>query len=144
MLTVRTLLGFDALGDTYMSVADADEFHADRGNTEWGAANTNTKEEKLRQATDYLDFTYSWRTFDAVPAAVQKATAILAAEALTTPLVARQDARLIKRERVRVEGAIEEETEYADGVQRSFPHIDAMMRGVAFTGGFSTVTLVRA
>lgn len=44
--------------ESYAAVADADTYHANRGNTDWAAAGTPAKEQALRKATDYMLQTY--------------------------------------------------------------------------------------
>ena len=46
--------------DTYISVADADSYWANRNNTVWAAAVTAAKEAALREATQYLDGKYTF------------------------------------------------------------------------------------
>ena len=38
--------------ESYISVADADTYHSNRGNTDWAALTTTEKEQLLRGATD--------------------------------------------------------------------------------------------
>ena len=40
--------------ESYISVANADTYHANRGNTTWATLTTDEKEQALRRATDYL------------------------------------------------------------------------------------------
>lgn len=46
--------------DVYLSVADADTYHSNLGNTTWTAATTAAKEAALREATQYIDGAYSF------------------------------------------------------------------------------------
>lgn len=43
-----------ANSESYISVTDADTYHANRGNAAWAALITSAKEQALRQATDYM------------------------------------------------------------------------------------------
>lgn len=98
--------------ESYISVADADTWHDDRGNTAWAALSTAAKEAALRKATDYMLQVYGRRwagdrvdadqgldwprsgveahgfdvASDAVPAAVARACAELALRASTADL----------------------------------------------------------
>jgi hypothetical protein len=108
------LLVVPAVGaESYISVETADAFHASRGNTAWATIPALRKEELLRQATDYLEARYAglwvgspvvtgqglqWPRINyvpgvllvdplLVPTGVAKATAQLALEAHTTPLI---------------------------------------------------------
>lgn len=49
--------------ESYISVEDADTYHANRANALWAAASTPQKEAALRKATQYLDSVYDakWR-----------------------------------------------------------------------------------
>ena len=44
--------------ESYISVADADTYHSNRGNTTWTALTTAVKEQLLRKSTDYMVQTY--------------------------------------------------------------------------------------
>jgi hypothetical protein len=50
-----------ATAESYLSVADADSYHAARGHLDWDALDTEDKEIYLRQATDYLTQAYRLR-----------------------------------------------------------------------------------
>lgn len=47
--------------ESYISVADADTYHSDRGNTDWAALTTAEKERLLRISTDYMVAVYRLR-----------------------------------------------------------------------------------
>jgi hypothetical protein len=47
--------------ESYISVADADTYHANRGNAAWAALATDAKEQALRSATDYMRQNYRLR-----------------------------------------------------------------------------------
>jgi hypothetical protein len=44
--------------ESYISVADADTYFANRGNAAWAALDTTAKEQALRAGTDYMRQTY--------------------------------------------------------------------------------------
>lgn len=50
-----------ANAESYLSVADADTYHSNRGNTAWAALATPAKEQALRKATDYIEQAYRYR-----------------------------------------------------------------------------------
>ena len=50
-----------ASANALVSVADANAFHADRGNTAWAALATEVKERAIIKATDYLRDEAMWR-----------------------------------------------------------------------------------
>lgn len=47
--------------ESYISVADADTYHSNRGNTDWAALTTTVKEQLLRKATEYMVAVYRLR-----------------------------------------------------------------------------------
>jgi hypothetical protein len=47
-----------ALAESYISVTDADTYHASRGNTLWSTMQVSEKEQALRRATDYMQQVY--------------------------------------------------------------------------------------
>ena len=47
--------------ESYASVADADTYHAKRGNAAWADFDTDVKEAHLRNATDYMSQVYGQR-----------------------------------------------------------------------------------
>ena len=47
--------------ESYISVADADTYHSNRGNTDWAALTTAEKERLLRISTDYMVAVYRLR-----------------------------------------------------------------------------------
>ena len=51
--------------ESYISVADADTYHSNRGNSTWAALTTTVKEQLLRKSTDYMVARYSkqWRGY---------------------------------------------------------------------------------
>lgn len=50
-----------ATAESYISVADADTYHSNRGNSDWMALTTAVKERLLRIATDYMVAVYRLR-----------------------------------------------------------------------------------
>lgn len=135
--------------NSFVSLAEANSFHADRGNTAW-SGDDNVKEAALIKATDYIEQTYSHRwcgepvyphqdlswprenvlgiASDEIPVKLKQAVCTLALEALTTdlnPALARGG--LVKREKVDVI-----EVEYMDGAgaETKRPAIDGLLRGL--------------
>ncbi|MGE8367004.1 DnaT-like ssDNA-binding protein [Cupriavidus sp.] len=47
--------------DSFVSVAEADAYHAKRGNSAWAAAVTATKEGALVRASGFVDAEYAWK-----------------------------------------------------------------------------------
>ena len=50
-----------ASAESYISVADADTYHSNRGNDDWAGLTTSQKERLLRIATDYMVAVYRLR-----------------------------------------------------------------------------------
>jgi hypothetical protein len=50
-----------ANAESYISVADADIYHSNRGNADWASLTTTAKEQSLRKATDYIEQVYRLR-----------------------------------------------------------------------------------
>ncbi|GDY37694.1 DnaT-like ssDNA-binding protein [Acidovorax sp. NB1] len=92
--------------ESYISVANADAFHAARGNAAWAPLSTEAKEQALRKATDYMGrYSGRWKgerlnagqvldwpragvvvdgyeiNWETVPAAIANACALLALKA---------------------------------------------------------------
>ncbi len=133
-LTVEDGTGL-AAAEAYVSVADADAYWVLRfPPVEWKEAATSERERALRTATEWLDaqFVHRWRgvikvstqalswprsgaydidgrgvSSSAVPTAVERATAELAAELLVDPAALRPgptDAEDVEEETIRMEG----------------------------------------
>ncbi len=47
--------------DSYVSINDADAYHAQFGNAAWALASPTEKESALRRATQYIDTSYTFR-----------------------------------------------------------------------------------
>ena len=134
--------------NSYVSLAEANTFHSDRGNASWSGTNS-VKEAALIRATDYVEQTYSDKWLgepvyphqslswprenvpnvasDEIPDKLKQAVCVLALEAMTAdlnPALARGG--LVKREKVDVI-----EVEYMDGAKSETkrPAIDGMLRG---------------
>jgi hypothetical protein len=149
--------------NSYVAVADADTFHADRGNTAWADADTTDRQAALINAADYLDATYAfigckkledqamdWPRYDAVdpdgftildsvvPTVIKEAAMVLALEALSGDLLSSSTDGAVKSLRVVVD-VIEEETEYFAGTanrQKVFSLVQRMLRGWHHGGQF--------
>ncbi|MHA0319058.1 DnaT-like ssDNA-binding protein [Sphingomonas melonis] len=143
--------------NSYLTVAQATEFHADRGNDDWADASPAQMATALVRATDYIEATYrahgdplamsqglQWpRLGDwGLDPRVQRATAILALEALSGPLMGRAT-RGVKMELVEGDGAGKLQTIYDDaGPEDPFPHATAILSEIASlrASGGSSVT----
>lgn len=140
-LTVEDGTGLSG-ATSYISVANADTYHAARGRSDWADAAPGDKESVLVRATSYLDSVYRHRfvgtrgsstqalewprtgvcdengtEIDDVPTDVSNATAELARAMLSVELAplpsdTPEGAVSMKREKL---GPIEEETQYVGG-----------------------------
>lgn len=145
--------------NSYATLADANSYHTDRGNTSWTGTN-EAKQAALIKATDYIEQVYgtrfigeqidvdqslSWPRYtdifasNVLPENLIKATCQLALEALTTdlnPSLARGGA--VKRKKVDVL-----EIEYFDGApgSTSRPAITGILKGLLRGSGLNVPTV---
>ncbi len=139
--------------NSFVSLEDADAYHALRGSVAWAAATTAAKEAAIVQATDYLcglawqgyliqqdqplcwprsgvyspeGWEWPWNT---VPAPVVSACCVLAVEALSAALEASLE-RGGQIQSVQVPGAVS--VTYAVGAPagRQFPAVERLLRGM--------------
>ena len=147
--------------NSYLSVADADTYHSDRGNAAW-TGTTAVKQAALIKATDYIEQKYAGRwqgsytdddqelewprsglcypDEDVIPKELKNAVAILALEALSDDLNPALDrGGAIKREKVDVI-----ETEYMSWAPSvtARPAVDGLLRRF-MAGSAINVPLVR-
>lgn len=151
--------------ETYISVADADTYHAARGNTAWSALSEADKEAALRRAADYMLGVYrgrwkgvrvlgtqalDWPRADvvvdgylmpsnAVPAEVARACAELALRAASAALSPDLE-RGIRRERVDV---IETEYDTTSPQHTRYRAVDQLLAAY-LTGGGAFLRVERA
>ncbi|HWS73670.1 MAG TPA: DnaT-like ssDNA-binding protein [Quisquiliibacterium sp.] len=150
--------------ESYITVADADTYHAARGNTAWASLSTGSKEAALRKATDYMTGAYQGRwkgeratsaqaldwprtgavangyevASDAVPAAVARACAELALRASAADLSPDLE-RGVRRERVDV---IETEYDTTSPQATRYRAVDQLLAAY-LTGGGAFVRVER-
>lgn len=153
--------------DAFVSVATADNYHTNHGNTDWANALNADKEIAIRRATTFLSSAYSWagdkvggraqslawpRTDvydregdlvanDEVPQEVVNATCELALRELVTPGTLTPD--IVLADKVKREKADDIEVEYANtatSASASIPMISAvnnLISGLLATGSGS-------
>lgn len=137
--------------NSYASVAEADAYHADRGNTAWAGIEV-VKESALVRATDYIEQVYSGRwkgarltdnqalewprtAAEGIPSHIKQAVFQLALEGVSGANLNPTLGRAIKRRKVDVI-----ETEYMDNAKagNTRPAIDGLLRaylvGVGING----------
>lgn len=148
--------------DTYVSVADADEYWNNHsGGDNWATADPSDKEKALREATQYIDKSYefrgshpydseqllSWprigvvdaegrvRKNDEIPKEIANATAWLAEQALESPLVPSQN-RGGKIDKIK---AGEVSIDFSDGApsSRDFKYVTLLISDLITSRGSS-------
>lgn len=151
--------------DVYLSVADADTYWSNRNDSTWSAATTAAKEAALREATQYIDGSYSfigvqnvdnvlaWPRYDVlvtqgnlagviydqttIPPQIKAATAELALQALSSRLAPVADrGGLIKREKVD-----SLEVEYMDFAPagKTYSFVGLILKPLLANGGGNTL-----
>ena len=152
-----------ALANSYLTVAEADAYHDDRGHTTWTGTDA-VKQAALIAATDYIETNYRWGTgykasddqglswprssaidrhgysfdVDEVPVEVKNACAYLALEALSATLGGPLG-RTQKKVKVDV---IEVEYDDSAKADTSYPYVDGLLSGLVAGGNTVAVNLV--
>lgn len=151
MLVVEDGTGI-ADADSYSDLTTALAFCADRGIAAWAGLQDSAREVALRNGAIAVDTLYTqpgrrltkmqglmwpgeYRDRDGdwtlgLPTEVMQAAILLAVESLSGALAPSATGPAVKRQRTRIEGAIDTETEYAGGGQleaRSFPAVDRLL-----------------
>lgn len=157
-----TLIVEDGTGlagaESYVSVAEATAYHANRGNSVWAGLATDTiREQLLRKATDYLSLAYYGRWLgekntttqaldypregqNFVPTAIKNACCELALRAIDTDLMPDETQKVI-REKVDV---IEVEYDRFSSVQTRYAQVDSMLSALLIPSSRFTAKVVRA
>lgn len=143
--------------ESYVSVAEADAYHAARGVTSWSAAAVDAREAALRNGTSYVDAMYAWKgapttstqalawprtgveadgyeiATDFIPPKLRHATCEAALKSLTSTLVPDVSPQQVVETTV---GPITKK--YAaterNGGQVRYPFVDALLRGLVEGG----------
>lgn len=145
--------------NSYLSLADADSYWADRGDTAWDDASDAEKQSALLKATSFIEGRYrgrwigtisdtdqglSWPRDDAydpdgrllsgVPSQVESATALMAREALSAELDAtiNMDNRVKKRKLGPLETEFAVENDFSGGVR--YPFLGVTLSGLTTRG----------
>lgn len=144
--------------ESYVSVADADNYATAHGLSAWTGADA-VKESALRKATQYIDTTYNFRSaksyqyqalefprqmwdweLDPLMTRLRSATVELAVKALTESLFADVEPNVVTLVKV---GPITKQTRPADtSGQKRFANVDALLKQL--TTGLGGVSVVRA
>ena len=147
--------------ESLCSVATADAFFSNRGNTAWAALTTAAKEQSLRKATDYMGSRYldRWKglivaesqrldwprsgvivrgyeiSYTTVPDAVKHACAMLAVRASAGELLADEE-RGVRSEKI---GPIAIEYDPASPQAKRYPEVEKLLE--PYLAGFSGVNV---
>lgn len=130
-----------------ITVAEADAYHALRGNEDWQYFGSETEKlSALYRASDYIRATYQFIDGDAAATLIREATIRLAPE-IDSLRTFSEDAR-IKSKKESLDGVLSEETVYRDDATTldPFPLITALLSPVIrkSTGkGLNVLRLVR-
>lgn len=149
--------------ESYISVLQADEYHAAMGNTSWAAATEEAREIALRKATQYVDMSYSFRGYKTTLSQslewprdwypddyvewpirnLKAAVAELALRALTTALTTDQEDRGVVEESVGPVSVKYSDSRFAGQVR--FHVVDSLMSKLVGVGSnVSNMRLERA
>lgn len=152
--------------NSYVSVADADDYHTLRNNTGWDSLSDEVKQASLLYATSHIDARYSWpgyvgnvnqslgwprtsaydkegRILSSVPQKLKDAVCELALIHATTEAINSTFERggAIKAEQV---GPVS--VEYFDGAPSgvTYPFLDGMLSTITVTGSVGVIKLSRS
>lgn len=143
--------------NSYATLPEAQDYHQARGNDAWGEASPAQQSAALIRATDYIETTYravgdpvslsqglQWPKLGdwGVPGAIKRATYLLALEALSGPLQGRVE-RGIRSKTDAMEGLGSNSVTYDDAPDDAFPHVTAMLAGIASLRSASSVWVGR-
>ncbi|AZF88138.1 head-tail connector protein [Microcystis phage Me-ZS1] len=144
--------------ESYASVAEADTYHSNFGNTAWASLTTEAKENALRRATQYIDTAYRFwgeklsteqalefprrgQDYTLVSRKLVQATSEAALRASTRALFTDTTPNNVKRRTV---GPLTTEFfEATTGAQPGMPVVDKLLRDLT-SGGSLNVRLERA
>lgn len=149
-----TLSGASA--NSYATLAQADEHHADRATASWAAADDAAKEAALIRATDFIDSNYIFRSVpatdeqalenprdgeDTLQPRLVKATAMLANILLTDDPVGK-DTAAITSETKSLDGVGSTSTTYAKRPSDPYPEVTKTLGKLANRRGASASNMV--
>jgi len=131
-----------------ITVAEADAYHALRGNEEWQYFGTDAEKlSALYRASDFIRASYAIIDSEAAAALIREATIRLAPE--IDNLVTRSDAAKIKSTKESLDGVVSEEIVYRDDAAGfdPFPLITKLLapiiKGASNGSGISVIKVVR-
>lgn len=129
--------------NSFISLAAADTYHADRGNADWEAAGDDAKETALVRAADFIKLTY---TFSVDPLeggkvndALVCANALLGLYALSTDLLSIRAERDVVESESELEGVGMERMRFGQRNSDRFPMVTAMLSAIAAPRSSSVV-----
>lgn len=123
--------------NSFDTLEQASDYHNDRGNVEWAALNTASKQANLIKGTDYIKSNYvfavqPWDEDGVVEPMLVAATAQLALYAITTDLAPVGDDRVLTSESSKLDGLGAISQTFAAGLTADrFPAITNMLANLA-------------
>lgn len=132
----------DAPYDSFISLADANSYHALRATPGWLEATDDQRNAALVRATDYLKITYRFTidplADDEVNPLLAMATKIMAGYALSETLQeSRSEAFIVEREE-EGEGVGKERFKYSEGTRDRFPIVTKLLAPIVENGTSGT------
>ena len=144
--------------NSYVTEEEASDFLELRGRDDW-PTDPAEQQKFLIRAADYLNTQYGWGlpltdrqgmaiptlVLDYVPANVKKAQVLLAYEASKGELSESVEGPSVKKERKKLDGVGEKETEFFDSSLsgKRFPAVDALLNGIVLTSSGSSIQVRR-
>lgn len=164
--TVETGAGLSS-ANSYVSVADADEYHSLRDNTSWAALTNTQKQSGLLYATAYVDANFNWPGYiktatqsldwprlsaqdnenrildDIIPQKLKDAVCELALVHASTEKV---NATFDRGGAIKSESVGPVSVEYFDSAPAgvTYPFLEAMLSSLIITGSAGVIQLVRS
>lgn len=120
--------------NSYASVAAADTFHQDRGNTAWAALTNTAKEQALVRASDYIAANYTFSinpVSDDVEPALVTATSILALYSVTVDLFPVESSTITTSDEKSLAGVGSVKATYSRTKADRFPIVSNMLANIA-------------
>jgi hypothetical protein len=136
----------NGIGDSYVSLADADAFHALRATALWTPASDAQRSAALVRASDYIDAHYRLLQADTLPPCIVRATLTLAPDLIASAPAVEADNREVIEETLIGPAGLQKTTKWTavSGSNDPFPLITSMLTpALVPRPGWGVVQLVR-